>query len=171
MFFEKIKNTITNTLKRMLSKDKKRISYEDYDKYEEKFLNEYLVYDRDCFEFLKLVFLTEYGTGREKVRYPISLEKIQIIQDFKCLSTFGSLGSPVIMKKLIDDPSKRGKQLLDDLRSFRKRYELVYENLEDYIGNYRKTLNQIDENIVFSIIHYNRTERVEALIKKYSLEC
>lgn len=171
MFFGKFKNTISDTVRRILSnKDKKRISYEDYDRYEEKFLKEYLVYDRDCFEFLKSMFLTEYGTGREKLKYSVTLEKIQIIQDFKCLSTLSPFDSPVIMKKLVSDPSKRGKQLLDDLRSFRKRYELIYENLEDYIGDYRKTLSQIDEDIVFNIIMYHRTERVEALMKKYNID-
>lgn len=171
MFIGKfIKNTIIDLINKVLSKNKKRIDAKEYNKYEKIFLNEYLVYDKDCFEFLKLMYQTEYGKEIERTRYPISLDKIQIIQDFKCLSTFSPFESPIIMTKLVSDRNKRGKQLLNDLRSFRKRYNLIYENLEDYIGSYRKSLNNIDEEIVFSIITFNRTERVEALMKKYNIK-
>lgn len=134
MFIEKfIKNTIIDLINKVLSKNKKRIDANDYNKYEKIFLNEYLVYDKDCFEFLKLMYQTEYGKEIEITRHPISLDKIQIIQDFKCLSTFSPFESPITMTKLVSDRNKRGKQLLNDLRSFRKRYNLIYENLEDYI--------------------------------------
>lgn len=93
--------------------------------------------------------------------YPIHLERIRIVEDFKCLSTFSPFDSPVIMKKLVSNPNERGRQLLDDLRSFQKRYELIYENLEDYIGDYRKTLSQIDEDIVFNIIMYHRKKELK----------
>lgn len=168
MFFGKFKNTISDTLEKMLSKYNKAIDFDGYNKYEGKFLNEYLINDRSCFEFLKLMYQTEVGKG--VIMYPIHLERIRIVEDFKCLSTFSPFNSPVIMKKLVSNPNERGRQLLDDLRSFRKRYELIYENLEDYIGDYRKTLRQIDEDIVFNIIMYHRTERVEALMKKYNID-
>lgn len=82
----------------------------------ENFLNEYLINDRSCFEFLKLMYQTEVGKG--VIMYPIHLERIRIVEDFKCLSTFSPFDSPVIMKKLVSNPNERGRQLLDDLRSF-----------------------------------------------------
>lgn len=53
MFFGKFKNTISDTLEKMLSKYNKAIDFDGYNKYEGKFLNEYLINDRSCFEFLK----------------------------------------------------------------------------------------------------------------------
>ena len=126
--FDGIKSALFGIVHRALSikdSDETIVRRCEMIRYENKLFYEYLSeFNEDNYEFLRLISVDNLEKGYSGLK-----EKYQILEDFKNLIK-GKKENTVIMKELVSDPSKRGKQLLKDLGNYRKRFDELYNDLE-----------------------------------------
>lgn len=125
--FDGIKSALFSIVHRVLStKDSdEMIAWKrEMTRYENKLFYEYLSeFNEDNYEFLRLISVDNLEKNHSGNR-----DKYQILEDFRDL--IKGKKDTIIMKELVSDPSKRGKQLLKDLGNYRKRFDELNNDLE-----------------------------------------
>lgn len=141
-------------------------------KYQEEFYNDYLVFGEDSYNLL--ISLSErtwdFRYRKENLLPSNSFILDFILDDYEKLRTKKNLDELLIMKSLVENPKERVKKLKEEISLFRRKWEYVADNLEEYYKLY-DSLDYTEKRIVshISFVSGLDNEFVKKLNEKYGL--
>ena len=143
--------------------DKEKYIYMDY---EEEFYNNYLVYGKDSYEFLKdfsYHMIKDEDTIKNR-RLTNSEILVFILDDYVKLR-IGKGSKTVVMKTLVKDPKNRVSMLRSEISQFTDRWDNIMKNLEAYYQLF-DSLEYIDKRIVTIISSFSNFRFYDERVKK-----